>query len=958
MKKLSADASETPDEDAPKLNSNELEDDSEADVLFSKLRLRIPGYRLLRSIGGGGQGTVYKAVRESDGLVVAIKMLHMGAFATDEARSRMKREVTALKVLKDPGIVRIVESGQTDDGTDYLVTEFVDGRPLDRFTDDGLTSLGIRERLLLFVRICQAVGIAHRKGITHRDLSPANILVNKHGQPIIVDFGLARSAFDAVMAPGQSVTSEGYFLGRIDYASPEQFRMGSADISQPSDVYSLGVILHGLIGAWKHPFESSEDRIEFAKRILSDEPSPPEIQDPRIGQVHKEALAVIVKKALQKKPEDRFQNASELSKAIQEIAVSIPDFDSILMAEPQSPSHVARVATDTPKARKVSDPGPEDRRMDMTGSRRRERLISWASEVCDIIEKRGDANGAGQIRQAMDQLRRDRFSLAILGKAKRGKSTLINALLGRRDDLVAPIDRLPASSAITRLGWNEVESAEVFFQDGRTQQIGYSQIREFVTEERNPENRKRVGTVRVSGPFPMLDKDLELVDTPGAGSIHEHHDAILLGFIPEADAVVFLISARMPIDAEELDLLRKLKYSDVSKIFFVLNRTDECTSEEVAEAEEHNKRLLSDAGIECEVIHRISGKRAYMGDWYGSGIEPLVHEIRKFIARQRGAAMTQRFVARVSNIAMPTVSGIQSAMDLATRSTEQIREDIESLRKEKIDIEDDRKYCERKFKRVWNVAIEQLTRGVRSAKSDVEATLLDEIRNCSLVSLDRLVHEMPYLLSKAVEDGVSNHFTRFEETARRECEKLSAEYPVLSVGVMAPHAIRKPRRESLSGSYVGGAAAVLAGMGVASLGAALPTTGLFVTVAPFLAVASGPVGWTVAGIGMLAIPFSWRVATVRQKDRLEFEVRRQLRNMFQQIEEERIPLLAGLAESIAEDFEIELEREMDQVARALEEALQKRPDTAKQIALESQANRLKLLLSSVQEFLTESPSLR
>lgn len=142
---------------------------------------------------------------------------------------------------------------------------------------------------------------------------------------------------------------------------------------------------------------------------------------------------------------------------------------------------------------------------------------SWISGIQRQLVEFGEDQEAATIHQAIEQYRGQRLTLAVLGKAKRGKSTLLNALLGRRDDLVAPVDRLPASNAITRFHWAKQESALVVFRDGRQLSIGFSQIRDFVTEEGNRDNRKQVDVVHVSGPFSGQDQFTELVDTPGAG---------------------------------------------------------------------------------------------------------------------------------------------------------------------------------------------------------------------------------------------------------------------------------------------------------------------------------------------------------------------------------------------------------------------------------------------------------
>ena len=227
-----------------------------------------------------------------------------------------------------------------------------------------------------------------------------------------------------------------------------------------------------------------------------------------------------------------------------------------------------------------------------------------------MAKQYGDAVTAAALDEAITQFIQNKFVLAILGKAKTGKSTLLNALLARRDDLVAPIDRLPASSAITRFYWNEAEAAAVHFRNGKAQHIPFKNIRDYVTEESNPENRKEVNIVEVGGPFPGMDHDLVLVDTPGAGSIHEYHDQILQEFIPQADAVLYLVTARMPMDQDELDLLTKVKAADISKIFFAINKVDATSETDLEDAEKHNLHVLGEAGVTVGEMHRISAKRA------------------------------------------------------------------------------------------------------------------------------------------------------------------------------------------------------------------------------------------------------------------------------------------------------------------------------------------------------------
>ncbi len=268
-------------------------------------------------------------------------------------------------------------------------------------------------------------------------------------------------------------------------------------------------------------------------------------------------------------------------------------------------------------------------------------LLGWADDLSSVMHARGRADLVNQICEAQNQLRTNKFTLAVIGKAKRGKSTLINALLGRSDDQVAPIDKLPASSAITRFR-NGIEKATVLYQDQRIEEITYARIREFVTEEANPKNRKNVALLEVSGKFNNLPNQVELVDTPGAGSIYEHHDSLLHAFIPNADAVIFVLTARMPLDEDELDLLKEIKAADVSKIFFVLNKIDECELQDVEDAIAHNEKLLASIGLTIGRFHRISARDAFLGR-PNSQVPQLMREIGQYCHENSGKSMRKTF---------------------------------------------------------------------------------------------------------------------------------------------------------------------------------------------------------------------------------------------------------------------------------------------------------------------------
>jgi len=322
--------------------------------LLAKLKLEVEGYELLDRLGAGGQATVYRARRLIDDTIVAIKILHAGPHASENARARLKREINALLALNHPNIVRAIAAGRTRSGLDCLVMNYIDGRPLDAlWQDDGFASSvapGPADRLRLFKQICEIVQVAHLKGITHRDLSPSNILIDRKGRPYVLDFGTASTAFDDILGPGRrEISVTGQFIGKIQYASPEQASgtRHSADIR--TDVYALGVMLYQLLTKGAFPYEVVGNVVDVLNNIIHREPTPPSQRVPgertrtRVEETHQpapsqsgvvrqnpplvnEVIEAVVLKALEKDPKRRYQSAGELAS----------DIDRYLAGQPTS----------------------------------------------------------------------------------------------------------------------------------------------------------------------------------------------------------------------------------------------------------------------------------------------------------------------------------------------------------------------------------------------------------------------------------------------------------------------------------------------------------------------------------------------------------------------------------------------------------------------------------------------
>jgi len=228
-----------------------------ADTPDEAVGTTIGRYKLLERLGEGGCGVVYVAeqiqpVRRR----VALKVIKLG-MDTKQVVARFEAERQALAMMDHPNIAKVLDAGTTETGRPYFVMELVRGIRITDYCDQN--NLSTRERLDLFVKVCQAIQHAHQKGIIHRDIKPSNILVTLHdGIPVpkVIDFGIAK-ATEGRLTDATVYTQLHQFIGTPAYMSPEQAEMSGLDIDTRSDIYSLGVLLYELL-AGSTPFDAKE----------------------------------------------------------------------------------------------------------------------------------------------------------------------------------------------------------------------------------------------------------------------------------------------------------------------------------------------------------------------------------------------------------------------------------------------------------------------------------------------------------------------------------------------------------------------------------------------------------------------------------------------------------------------------------------------------------------------------
>jgi serine/threonine protein kinase len=268
------------------------------------------GFQLLRVLGQGGMGVVHLARQLSTGREVALKLIRPEFLGQERARKRFQREIEAVSQLDDPGICTVYEAGEVA-GTPYVAMRYVKGctlaqAPESLFSSDGTSNATgsqasnkkrTENMLTMFEKIARALHAAHESGFLHRDVKPGNIMIDEQGEPVMLDFGLARPEDDT----GEGLTASADQLGTPAYMSPEQVQGKASSLDRRTDVYSLGVTMYECL-ARKHPFAAPTREVLY-QNILAG-------QAATLGRAVPRDVSVIVQTAMSLSPDHRYDSAN------------------------------------------------------------------------------------------------------------------------------------------------------------------------------------------------------------------------------------------------------------------------------------------------------------------------------------------------------------------------------------------------------------------------------------------------------------------------------------------------------------------------------------------------------------------------------------------------------------------------------------------------------------------------
>jgi ribosome biogenesis GTPase A len=246
-------------------------------------------------------------------------------------------------------------------------------------------------------------------------------------------------------------------------------------------------------------------------------------------------------------------------------------------------------------------------------------------------------------QRLLEKLRQNRFNLVILGAFKRGKSSLINALLGKQ---LLPTGIVPLTSVVTILGYGDKLHIQVHFNQGESRQISPDELPDYITEKGNPRNHKGVREVEIAYPSDYLSDGVRIIDTPGVGSVYSHNSEVAYNYLPQVDAAVFVVTVDPPLSAAEQEFLKDIR-EYVHKLFFVLNKIDYVDAPERQEALEFTAKVLqTNLKTEKISIFPMSAKLAMRGKSNGhpelleaSLLPEFEDHLRQFLYKEKGRVL-------------------------------------------------------------------------------------------------------------------------------------------------------------------------------------------------------------------------------------------------------------------------------------------------------------------------------
>ena len=373
----------------------------------------------------------------------------------------------------------------------------------------------------------------------------------------------------------------------------------------------------------------------------------------------------------------------------------------------------------------------------------------------------------------IDKLRENRFNLVVLGAFKRGKSTLINALLG---ESILPTAIVPLTSVVTVLGYGDQLNIEVIFHNGQRRKISQPELVEYITEKGNPRNQKGVREVDIAFPSDYLKDGVRIIDTPGVGSVYCHNTEVAYNYLPQVDAAIFVITVDPPLSAAEQEFLKDIR-EYVHKLFFVLNKVDYVDEAQRQEALEFTTQVLqANLATEHVMIFPLSAKLALVGKVEGrtelleaSLLPEFENHLRQFLYKEKGRVLLISCISGALKAITDSTLALKVERQASSMPLKELEEKIARFDQELQGLEKERE-----------LSLLLLDGRVKGVTTEVEADL-DAFKQETIIKLRRQMEDafhqksqVAFDLRKETEEilfaALRDVFTTWR---RQEIEKLS-----------------------------------------------------------------------------------------------------------------------------------------------------------------------------------------
>lgn len=384
---------------------------------------------------------------------------------------------------------------------------------------------------------------------------------------------------------------------------------------------------------------------------------------------------------------------------------------------------------------------------------------------------------AGEIQAFRERFESNVFNLVVMGEFKRGKSSVINALIG--EDIL-PVGVVPLTAIATILEYGETATAQILFQDGNHKEVGVQALWDFATEKGNPNNEKGVSEVRVSWPSPWLKSGVRLIDTPGIGSVYQHNSAVTYDLLPRADAVLLVLSVDQPIGQVEYDFLKQVR-NYAGRIFFLLNKMDLLTASDLAESQAFTLRVIEEAMGCPATLFPFSARLALEGctndsaeQLAQSGSPAFTEALKNFLAEDKGNALVISLAKGLLRLLSQTSFSAQLTLSSLAVPVDELRHKVEAFENK----HEEMAQKERDFNFLLKAEVKYLAdHDVTEDVENFKARLRDKIETRIVEHFDSVRHLASHKLDESLRQyAIEAVRTGWDHFRSDEGEKLEAAF--------------------------------------------------------------------------------------------------------------------------------------------------------------------------------------